>query len=596
MIQHRLRQLLFAACACLVWMCGYTSLAAHAAGSLDVVLPAKSCAELLGVDLSDIGGVGSKLAHATETTSNGSTACVVEGTLAPAIGFKVVLPARTWRQRFLQVGCGGLCGGISLQVGAADGCAPLNTGGFVLAATDMGHHGMGGEFGRDPQRRADFAYRAVHVTALAAKKLIRVFYGRPEAYAYFDGCSDGGREALVEAQRYPGDFNGIIAGAPALNFQVQNSLYHAWQARSNTGPDGKPILLGADLPLLHAAVLKQCDTLDGQADGLIADPRACHPDLDVLLCKAGAPKESCLSAPQIEAARRLYDGPHDTASGERLTIGGPQPGSELAWAGVYVPRSADEPIFSAIIAMDALRNLIFEQDPPPQFRLDDLRFDKATFNRLLARHPLFDATNPDLSAFSSAGGKLILWHGWADPHISPLNTIAYHEAVQARMGQAASGKFERLYLLPGVYHCTGGEGPSLVDFLTPMLDWVEAGKAPEAIVAHQDTQVHDVKRFGLPPSLAATAGGPGVAGRALPPGARPLPDLGPPPGDTPRSSGAPAPARARPLFPYPAVAVYSGHGNPLDAASYEAQAPHDPPALPAWAGAGFYRPYDPAPR
>lgn len=596
MVQHRLRQLLFAVCTCLVWMCGYASLPAHAAGSLEVVLPSKSCAELLKVDMSDIGGVGSKVAHATETTSNGSTFCAVEGTLAPAIGFKVVLPNKTWSQRYLQLGCGGLCGGISLQVGAADGCAPLNAGGFVLASTDMGHQGMGGEFGHDPQRRADFAYRGVHVTALAAKKLIRVFYGRPEAYAYFDGCSDGGREALVEAQRYPGDFNGIIAGAPALNFQVQNSLYHAWQARSNTSPDGKPVLLGSDLPLLHAAVLKQCDTLDGQADGLIADPRVCHPDLDVLLCKAGAPKGSCLTAAQVEAARRLYDGPHDAATGERLTISGPQPGSELAWAGVYVPHSADEPIFSAIIAMDALRNLIFEQDPPPQFRLDDLRFDKATFNRLLARHPLFDATNPDLSGFASAGGKLIMWHGLADPHISPLNTIAYHEAVQSQMGHATAGKFERLYLLPGVYHCTGGEGPSLVDFLTPMLDWVESGKAPEAIVARQDTQVHNVKRFGLPPPLTARPGGPVVAGRGMPPGAQPLPDLGLPTDGPTQYSGAPspAPARSRPLFPYPAIAIYSGHGNPLDAGSYEPQAPHTPPVMPAWAGAQFYRPYDSA--
>jgi feruloyl esterase len=595
MLHGRLRQLFLAACTCLVWMCGCLTLAAQAApGPLEVVLPAKSCADLLQVGLDDIGGLGSKVTRAAETAGEGVPTCSVEGLLAPGIGFQVLLPTKTWTQRYLQLGCGGLCGGISLKAGAADGCAPLQAGAFVLASTDMGHQGMGGEFGRDPQRRADFAYRGVHVTALAAKKLIRAFYGRSQAYSYFNGCSDGGREALVEAQRYPEDFNGIVAGAPAMNFQVQNSLYHGWQARSNTGPDGKPVLLAAQLPLLHAAVLQQCDALDGQLDGLIADPRACHPKLEVLLCKSGAAAGTCLSAPQVEAARRLYEGPRDPASGERLTIGGPQPGSELAWAGVFVPRGANEPIFSEIIAMDALRNLIFEQAPPASFRLADLRFDKPTFERLLARHPLFDATNPDLSAFAAAGGKLILWHGWSDPHISPLNTIAYHEAVRGFLGQAAADKFERLYLLPGVYHCTGGEGPSLVDFMTPMLEWVEGGKAPEAVVARQDVGSRGAEGFGLPPALAAK--GPGAAGRGLPPGAHPPPDLGAPPARMAPPAANPAPARARPLFPYPALAAYAGQGDPLAAASYQPQTPRTPAAAVAWAGAQFYRPYAPAER
>jgi feruloyl esterase len=581
MFDGRLRQLFFAVCTALIWMSACFTLAAQAApGPLEVVLPAKACAGLLQVDLGDIGGPGSKVTRAAETAGEGVPACSVEGLLAPGIGFQVLLPTKTWTQRYLQLGCGGLCGGISLKAGAADGCAPLQAGAFVLASTDMGHQGMGGEFGRDPQRRADFAYRGVHVTALAAKRLIRAFYGRSQAYSYFNGCSDGGREALVEAQRYPEDFNGIVAGAPAMNFQVQNSLYHAWQARSNTGPDGKPVLLAAQLPLLHAAVLDQCDALDGQRDGLIADPRACHPKLEVLLCKPGAADGTCLGASQVEAARRLYEGPRDPATGERLTIGGPQPGSELAWAGVFVPRGANETIFSEIIAMDALRNLIFEHAPPPSFRLADLRFDKPTFERLLARHPLFDATNPDLSAYAAAGGKLILWHGWSDPHISPLNTIAYHEAVRGFMGPAAAEKFERLYLMPGVYHCTGGEGPSLVDFMTPMLEWVEAGKAPAAVVARQEAARHGPQGFGLPPALALARQGAG---------AHPLPDLAPP--DAPQGQ-----ARTRPLFPYPALAAYAGQGDPLDAASYVAQPPRSAAAPVAWAGAQFYRPYTPAVR
>lgn len=537
------------------------------------VVPAgASCADLAKVALADIGGPGSRVTSATEGTSNGAPACTVEATLAPSIGLRLVLPRQTWTQRFMQVGCGGLCGRIPTEVGAADGCVPLNAGGFAIASTDMGHQGNSAEFGRDPQQRADFAWRGVHLTALASKKLIKAFYGRAPSYSYFNGCSDGGREALVEAQRFPDDFDGILAGAAAMNFQVQNGIYHAWQARANTGADGKAILVAARLPVLHQAVLKQCDKLDGQADGLIADPRACRVDLAALQCKAGATDTSaCLTAPEAEAARRLYEGPRDPQTGERLTAGGPMPGSELGWAGVFVPRSANDPIFSEMIALGALRNMIFEDNPPADFKLADLRFDKATFQRLRARHPLFDATNPDLSAFAARGGKLIVWHGWSDPHISPMNAIAYHEALHKRMGaQAAS--FERLYLLPGVYHCGGGEGPSSVDFLTPMMEWVERGIAPRAVTARTPAPGQGHASFGQPPALA---------------GAKPA---GPPPG-APAEAQASRP-RARPLFPYPAVARYAGKGSEDDAASYVEDKALTAGGASDWLGADFYQPYE----
>ncbi|HVO12809.1 MAG TPA: tannase/feruloyl esterase family alpha/beta hydrolase [Vicinamibacteria bacterium] len=499
----------------------------------------RACADLLGVELADVGGTGSRVTRATRAEDHGVAVCAVEGTLAPAIGFQVQLPLSTWTGRYLQAGCGGLCGQASLRVGAAEGCAPLAAGGFAVAATDMGHQGRGGEFGRDPQKREDFAHRGVHLTAVAAKKLIRAFYGRDAERSYFSGCSDGGREALVEAQRYPADFDGIVAGAPALNFQVQNGLYHAWQARSNTGPDGRAILAAARLPLLHRAVVDQCDALDGQVDGLIADPRACPFEPSRLLCPAtAADTAGCLTAAEVEAVRRLYDGPRDAVTGQRLTVGGPQPGSELAWAGVFVPSSAGAPIFSERIALDALRNLIFETNPPPDFGLRDVRFDTATFDRLRPHHPLFDATDPDLTAFAGRGGRLVLWHGWADPHISPINTIAYHEAVERTMGKERAAAFERLYLLPGVYHCGGGEGPSLVDLLTPVMDWVEKGSAPAAILARS----------------------PGPAGRA------------------------------RPVYAYPALARYVGQGDPNDASSYRRGDALFTAAPPAWAGADFYRP------
>ncbi|WP_199534693.1 tannase/feruloyl esterase family alpha/beta hydrolase [Rhodoferax lacus] len=526
------------------------------AAALQAVAPVMHCEALQAQDLSDIGGAGSRVLTASVNTENGKSQCAVEGLLAPAIHFKLKLPMVGWTQRYLQVGCGGLCGSISMDAGAANGCAALESGEFAMASTDMGHQGMGGEFGRDTQSRADFAYRGVHLTALASKKLIQAFYGQRQAYAYFSGCSDGGREALMEAQRYPQDFNGIIAGAAAMNFQVQNGLYHAWQSTANTSADGKPVLTADRLPLLHRAVLAQCDALDGQRDGLIEDPRACHFDPKTLQCPlpGASPQSDCLSSAEVETIRKLYDGPRDPATGKRLTAGGPQPGSELSWAGVFVAPQGSTELFSTSIAMDALKNLVFEETPPASFTLQDLVFNQATFDKLRARHPLLDATNPDLSAFKAAGGKLILWHGWSDPHISPLNTIAYHEAVQTTLGAAQAAEFERLYLLPGVYHCQGGEGPSAIDLLSPMMDWVEQGAAPGKVQA-------------LPPAPRTAPSGFGMP--KLPPGVA-MPVLAPPASDLTAT-----PVKARWISPY----AGSASAVPVDASG--------------WMGSDFFLPYTP---
>ncbi|MDO6387852.1 tannase/feruloyl esterase family alpha/beta hydrolase [Uliginosibacterium sp. 31-12] len=534
------------------------------AATPEVVKPVQSCSGLLATALSDIGGEGSQVLSARESVKEGVAMCVLEGRLAPAIGFRVSLPVEGWTQRYLQIGCGGLCGRIPEEVGAAEGCVPLKAGGFVIASTDMGHQGMGGEFGRDEALRIDFAHRAVHLTAVAAKKLIRAYYGRAEAFAYFTGCSDGGREALMEAQRYPEDFDGIIAGAAAMNFQVQNGLYHAWQARANTGADGQAILQAARLPLLHQAVLAQCDGLDGLQDGLLSDPRLCHFDPASLQCPVGAasPRNDCLSAAEVDAVRKLYAGPRDPRSGERLIIGGPQYGSELAWVGVFVPRAAGQPIFSGQIALDALRNLSFERNPPESFSLADIHFDQAMLEQLKPLHPLYDATNPDLRAFAAAGGKLILWHGWADPHISPLNTLAYHEALEQFMGKQEAAAFERLYLLPGVYHCADGEGPSLVDFLTPMQAWVEQGQVPQAVLAKQAAS-RPRSSFGQPGALSPAV----------------------------EASPAPAKTRARPLYPYPALAALKPGADPDQAASYAAAPARFTASTPAWSGSSLFTPY-----
>ncbi|MDH7639264.1 tannase/feruloyl esterase family alpha/beta hydrolase [Sphingomonas oryzagri] len=548
--------------------------------SLAAVPATSDCAALAKVDLVHIGGAGSVINSAVETVgAQQATVCAVEGTLAPAIKFRVELPTKTWTQRYLQTGCGGLCGNLNIRIGAADGCPTVDASGFVVASSDMGHEGMDGDFGRDPQKRADFAYRGVHLTAVAAKALIHAFYGQGERFSYFSGCSDGGREALVEAQRFPEDFNGIVAGAPAMNFVVQNSLYHAWQARSNTGPDGGAILLASRLPILHAAVLKACDGLDGQVDGLISAPGQCRFDPAATVCRGGQDPSTCLTAQEAEVARRFYAGPRDPKTGERLTVGGPQYGSELQWAGVYVPMAADQPIFSSIIANGSMGNLIFSNGQPAT--VDKVTFDHATFERLVERYRLFDSTSPDLSAFADRGGKLILFHGWADPHISPINTIAYNDALKATMGEARAASFERLYLMPGMGHCSGGEGPSAFDLLTPVMAWVEGGRAPDAIVTRTPTQT---TMFGLP-----GGGHPGPAGP--PPGAKgampPRGAMGPPPGMPPQPTG---PARSRPVYPYPYIAAYTGTGDPNAASSWMRGRAVNV-QVPAWAGTGLYRPY-----
>ncbi|WP_234829729.1 tannase/feruloyl esterase family alpha/beta hydrolase, partial [Pseudomonas savastanoi] len=528
-----------------------------------------ACSALTGVDLNDIGGQGSRVLSASESMRNDVAVCAVEGRLAPQINFRLELPTGTWAQRYLQVGCGGLCGNINSTVRAADGCKPLDTGAFAVASTDMGHQAADNHFGDDPQKRADFAHRGVHLTALASKKLITAFYGRKAEYAYFSGCSDGGREALIEAQRYPDDFDGIIAGAPALNFQVQKTLYHGWMARSNRGADGKPILFASRLPLLHKAVLAQCDVLDGQIDGLVSDPRICHFDPAVLQCKTAADTANCLSAEEVAAVRRFYEGPKDPVSGEHLTLGGPQPGSELAWAGVFVPVSADQPFYSETAALEAIRNVVFEKNPSADFDLNALNFDKKTFDQLRSLHALYDATNPDLSPFASRGGKLILWHGWADPNISPLNTLAYHEAVEAQMGKTRTEAFSRLYMLPGVYHCGGGEGPSLVDLLTPIMAWVEKSQAPDAIVARQaGPEKAGNRQRPLPKALPASMVNENVGNRG----------------------------RTRKVFPYPFMAEYDHKGYSKNANSYQRAQPLTTEKTPHWMGAGFFKPYAPLER
>ena len=515
---------------------------------LKVVPPRVACAALKIVDVSGPVGAKTTLQEAVEV-QDGQPApyCRVLGTIAPAIQFEVRLPLGGWTQRYLQTGCGGLCGTLNISTPRADSCVPVTNGDVVLASTDMGHRNGPGRGNADPtwavenpQSKIDFAYRGVHLTAIAAKALIEKFYGQKPRYSYFSGCSDGGREALMEAQRYPQDFDGIAAGAPAMNFVTQNTFYHGWNAWKNTDSTGNAILTPDKLPILHQAALDACDALDGLKDGQITVPSACHFDPDVTICKDGQDGATCLTPAQAATAKAIYQGAR-TETGKKLVIGGPQPGSELFWQGVYVPQRAGAAIFSTGISLGTIKYLAYEKPLAPEFGLKDFHFDRDNFDAIAQMHPIYDATDPDLEKFSAAGGKLLMFHGWSDPHISPLNSIAYYTAMERTMGEAKVSKFARLFLFPGGGHCNGGDGPFDFPLLSLLVNWVEGGTPPNAILAS-------------------------------------------------RKQGGKV-DRTRPVYPFPMVAKYKGAGDPNAASSFEGV--RDPQVTPEqldWLGAAFYLP------
>ncbi len=561
-----------------------TPVAKSGIADLKKVAPVVSCADLFKYDPSGAVGANVQIKSAT-SVDDGQPApyCRVLGTIDPSIQIEVRLPLAVWTQRFLQTGCGGLCGSLTINVGRTDDCAPATNGEVALASTDMGHGNGGGRGGAEdnswavdnPQTRLDFGYRAEHLTAVAAKALIVRFYGQGPKFSYFSGCSDGGREALMEAERYPGDFNGIAAGAPAMNFITQNTFYHAWNALKNTGPDGQAILTADKLPILHKAALDACDALDGLKDGLIQNPAVCTFDPAVTICKAGQDSATCLTPAQANTAKEIYLGAHD-AQGRKFVLSGPQPGSELAWAGVYVPQG-NGPIFSAGIALGTIRYLAYSRPLPTAFQLADFHFDQPTFDAIKPMHAIYDATDPDLSKFAEAGGKLLLYHGWSDPHISPMNTIAYFTAMRKKMGDAKVSQFSRMFLFPGGYHCNGGDGPFDFPLLSLIMKWVEGGVVPNEIIASHTPQ--GAGRGGRGGGRGGSGGGRGAGG----PG-------GADAGRSGRGVGAPQPPdRTMPVYPYPALAVYKGTGDLNSASSYERkEGPVVAAAKLVWQGSEFY--------
>ncbi len=412
------------------------------------------------------------------------------------VNFALSLPA-AGNGRFLFIGNGGFGGDFNFPEVFPDfeSIPDLTSAGFAIAFTDTGHQGgfLDGSWAlHDQAKQDDFLFRGVHVSAVAAKTITQRFYGQ-EPRAYFAGCSDGGREGLVEAQRYPGDFDGIIAGDPAIGPALPgfnwNQEHLATDAGSYIPPD--------KLALIEAAVMQRCDAADGVADGLIQDPRKCKFDPATMLCSTKN-SPNCLSAGQVAALKAVYAGA-TTADGESIYPGftASDPAADDSWSTWitgFVPPDAPgtpEPWTDPTLAP---WQFLFEDQILKFFVFADPGYDSFSFDLnssdLIKTHTVWnrgggEGSNPDLSAFESRGGRLILYHGWSDPAVSPRETIRYYNAViQDQGGSSPTGRFARLFMVPGMQHCVGsGPGPNVFDPLPSMIDWVERNVAPQQLVA-----------------------------------------------------------------------------------------------------------------
>jgi len=404
------------------------------------------------------------------------------------IRFEVWLPIDNWNSRFQAVGNGGWAGALTYGTGTPQ-AIPRNMAfalneGYATASTDTGHvsGGRQGEFAvGHPEKLIDFAYRAVHEMTVNAKAIIQAFYGQPATFSYWNGCSTGGRQGLMEAQRFPEDFDGIIAGAPASDW---THLMAAIITSAQAAHEGQPgNLTGPKLRLLHEAVLRACDALDGVRDGVLHDPSRCTFDPGTLLCQGGVTSE-CLTAAEIEGASRLYAGAVDPTT-KRVVFPGMARGSELGWD----PNGGLQPF---PIAESHFRHVVLN-DQTWDYRTFSLEREGAKSDTMVA--DLMNATDPNLQRFFGRGGKLLQYHGWTDQQISPFSSVSYYHSVVQQVGEMAVQGSYRLFMMPGMNHCGGGAGPNQFDPMSAMVRWRESNVAPERLmVTHVTNGVVDTTR------------------------------------------------------------------------------------------------------
>jgi Tannase and feruloyl esterase len=443
--------------------------------------------------------------------------CHVTGQILPEVRFELSLPA-SWNNRFYMFGNGGYAGETLSTQGRVNTRNTALKARFAVAQTNTGHDAAIeplGTFAVNRQKLLDYAFRAVHVTAETSKKIIREYYGAAPARSYFDGCSTGGRQGLISAQRFPDDFDGIVVGAPVLDFTGTMTNYVSMVRALEAAP--VPL---EKLKIIAERVYAKCDGADGLVDGLIDDPRRCDfdPAKELPVCANEADGKDCFTAAQVRALNVVYRG---ADSGGMRVFWGQPVGAEIGapaqsiWANWIISPSPTGRTISYNFAESFFRYLAFPK-PDPNYDFKSFKIE-TDLPRLQAISEILDAKNPDLTRFKTRGGKIVMYFGWADTALNPLMGVDYYEKVSARFGPSTT-EFFRLFLVPGMAHCRSGVGTDQCDFLTALIEWVEKGVAPKQIGASQSRD-----------------------GKLV---------------------------RTRPLCPYPQVAKYKGTGNPDDAQSF----------------------------
>ena len=398
--------------------------------------------------------------------------CRAAATLRPTsdseIKIEVWLPeAAAWNGKFEGTGNGGWGG--SIEPGEL---ATAVMRGYAASSTDTGHTGGRASFAMGhPEKLIDFGYRSVHLMTVTAKALIAAFYGEAPKLAYFAGCSSGGRQALMEAQRFPEDYDGIVAGSATNNWT--NMMFGRIWVGQATLTDPSSYIPPAKYPMIHHAVLAACDAMDGVKDGVIEEPMKCRFDPAVLACKGGADGADCLTTAQVDAARRIYSPAKNPRTGEQI-FPPMERGSELVWARLA---GGPQPIE---LADDYFKFVVFED---PNWSFKTLNFDSDVAKAKNRDGGVLSAMNPDLRPFFGRGGKLIQYHGWTDQQVMPENSINYYKSVLAAVGETTANTSYRLFMAPGMNHCGGGDGPNKFDMLGALEMWREGNKAPETVLA-----------------------------------------------------------------------------------------------------------------
>jgi feruloyl esterase len=433
--------------------------------------------------------------------------CRVSARLTPTsdsdIRVEVWLPLSGWNRKLQAVGNGGLGGSIPYPA-----LANALKAGYAAVGTDTGHVGGNADFvAGHPEKLVDFGHRAIHEMTVTAKTVVAAHYDAALARSYFSSCSTGGRQALIEAQRYPEDFDGIVAGDPSWD---QMRLYAA-RVALNVFMNREPaaVIPPAKYPVIHAAVLAACDTRDGVKDGVIEDPSRCSFDYATLVC-TGDDRPDCLTKPQVESAKAMASPIVDRKTGAVLHPGRYYPGSELGWGSVGGPQPSGE-------SWEGMKKIVFTPDWDYRtIRAEDVE------RAVKADNGLLYGGDPNLSRFFGRGGKLLMYHGWADPLVSPDTSLIMYRRIQEAVGPAAANSLV-LFMVPGMNHCQGGPGTDVFDKVAALDQWVESGVKPQSILAsHMTNGVVD---------------------------------------------------RTRPLCPYPMVARYIGSGSTDEARNFRCQAP-----------------------